>query len=100
MRDQPQSPESKRSRLQVGTIGGRALIGVAAGLVVALCAGFAFAAAGSGWFDAAVIGTLGGLPVFLSVMRWQAAADFCLGLLEAVVIVLGALAAVLGALAG
>lgn len=100
MNDEPQPPNSKRARLPVATAWERALVGAIVGFVVAGCVAIAFVSAGSEWLDAAVAGSLISLPIFFSIVRWQAVADFCAGLLEAFVTVLTVLSAALAALFG
>jgi hypothetical protein len=93
MNDQPQHSAPSRA----STLRARALVGAAAGLIIFLCAGGAFLFGGFDWLSALGAGVAFGLPIFFSVMRWQAAADFCLGLLEALATVCGALTAALAA---
>jgi hypothetical protein len=100
MSDEPQPSNTKRARFQVVTVGGRALVGAVVGFLVGGCVAIAFFGAGSEWVNAAVAGGLIGLPIFFSVMRWQAVADFCTGLLEALVTVLSVLSAALAVLFG
>lgn len=100
MSDEPQPPSRKRARLPVTTAWDRALVGALVGVWVAGCVAIAFAIAGSSWSDAGVAGGLIALPIFFSIVRWQAVADFCAGLLEAIVTVLSVLSAALTTLFG
>jgi hypothetical protein len=100
MSDEPRPPNSKRARFPVATVWERALVGAIVGFVVAGCVAIAFVSVGSEWLDASVAGGLIGLPIFFSIVRWQAVADFCAGLLEAIVIVLTVLSAALATLFG